>query len=611
VTASLSVVVGRHARQHPGAVAVAEPGLDLTYADLSARAAGLARSLAGAGVPRGGTVVAAVYSLSDLTVAAVASSSLGAVLYPFDIRKLLEARAERVELVAASAVVLAGVPDGAWTGGRPVIYLDEVEPGDLAAAGDTGDGDAGASDAGDGEASDGAATGFVVESERLDAAVRLSRGPAIAAVTDLARILGLTSADRLLVAAVTHSDLVLAGLLASLLSGGAAVSPGRSGPEGDGLCRAISRHDVTVLIAAPKPALLLSEVADADRMSFSALRSVVLARDWVPRRLPAALFRAAGPGLEIYTAWGSAESGLITAMRRADADAGGCPAPLGQLVGDQAVALLGDDGLPAAGELCVTGASVTTGFAGRPDLDALYLTPAGPARSYRTGDRGRRSADGGLELVATAPEPEATAPGGPADTGGRLRAVELAIEEWPAVRMARLIVTSRGPVVAFIETADGVRIEPAELLAALRAQPPADPGALPTLVVTVPSLPVTAAGVVDRVPLAARAERLTSPAAAGPGAASAAGGLAAGSGAARILQAVADVLGIPNLAPDMNLFEVGATSLEIVRVIADLEAELEFDVELEELLDAPQVLTLISQYHAVYPPSPGDPAQRG
>jgi acyl-coenzyme A synthetase/AMP-(fatty) acid ligase/acyl carrier protein len=585
---SLSQAVRQHARQHPDAVAVGEPGLDLTYSDLRARADGLARTLAGVGVAPGSVVVAAVYSLSDLAVAAVASSSVGAVLYPFDIRKLLEARAGRVELVAPSAIVLAGVPDGSWTGACPVIYLDEVEPAaDLVGL----------------PAATGDAAGFLVESERFDAVVRLSWAGTLASVTSLSLMLNLTAADRLLAAAVTHADMVLLALLASLLGGGAAISPGPTAHEGDGLCRAIRRHDVSVLIAAPKSAVLLAEVADADRISFPGLRSVVLARDWVPQRLPASLYRAAGPDLEIFTAWGCAESGIITAAWRAGARASEFPAPLGAPLGDHAVSALGDGGLPGrAGELCSTGTSVAIGFVGRPDLAERYLRPAGAARAYRSGDWGRVSDGGRLELLTARLA-------GHADPAGRLRAAEELIETWLTVRTARLVVTSRGEIVAFVETVGGARIEPGELLADLRDRMSiagSAGGALPALVITMPGLPVTATGVVDRASLAARAERLTSPGAAAPGAV-AAREFPEGSGAARILKTVADVLGIPNLAPDMNLFEIGATSLEIVRVIDGLEAELDFDVELEELLEAPQVVTLISQYHAAHPPSPGLP----
>jgi nonribosomal peptide synthetase protein BlmIII len=552
----------------------------LSYADLAARAAGLRQALASAGVLPGDTVAAAVHGLADLAVTAVASSALGAVLYTLDIRALLDVRAARVRLVAASAIVLAGLPDGPWTDGHRVIHLDEISPGDVPArerAGPPGGPATGA--------------GFAAESERVDAVVHLAWAGLLATVNGLIGRLRLTRHDRLLVAALPHADITMLGLVASLLSGGAAISPGASGPLGDGLCRAIRGHSVTVLVAAPRPAVLLAEVADADGISLPTLRSVLIARDWAPRRLAAALHRAAGTGLEILAGWGSAESGIIAAVRRAGDER--LPVPLGGPLGDQQAMVLGDDGMPAAaGELCCAGASIASGYIGRSDLDQRYFFGSGPSRAYRTGERARLGQDGQIELrpagAVAGPYPE-----------GELRAVELLIEAWPGVRMARVVLTSGRATVAFAETVTGARIDPGQARTDLTAQL-RDAGLAaalaPEMVATLPGLPVTASGVVYLAALAARAERL-----AGPRAATASPGPPGGPGAARILAAVAGTLGVSNLAPDMNLFEVGATSLEIVRVVADLETELEFDVDLGELLDEPFVLTLIGQYHAAHP----------
>jgi nonribosomal peptide synthetase protein BlmIII len=581
--ASLAGAVRGFARGCPAALAVGEPGLELSYGGLAARAGGLSQVLASAGVAPGDTVAAAVHGLSDLAVAAVASSALGAVLYPLDIRALLEARAARMGVVAASAIVLAGVPDGPWTAGRDVIHLDEVPPAE----------DPGGEIAAQAGGHPGGA-GLAAESERADAVLRLGWPGLFATASGLAARLGLTPHDRLLVAALPHADLTFLGLVASLLSGGAVISPGHTGPQGDGLCRAIRAHSVTVLAAAARPAVLLAEIAKADRIALPSLRSVLIARDRAPQRLPAALRQAAGPELEIRTGWGSAECGVIAAVGPACRDGAEFGVPLGAPPGDQQAMVLGATGTPAAsGELCYTGTSVTDGYLGRPDLDHRFFHRGGPGPAYRTGYRARLGQDGQPEFGPAGAVP------GPADSGGQLRAIELLIEAWPAVRLARVVMTSHRQTVAFAETVTGSRIDPGRARADLGARM-RDAGLatalLPALVVTLPGLPVTASGMVHVAALAARAERLT-----GPGAAAGAAG-PEGPEAARILAAVAGALGIPNLAPDMNLFEAGATSLEIVRVVAELEAELDFDVALEELLDAPFVLTLIGQYHAAHPP---------
>jgi len=177
--------------------------------------------------------------------------------------------------------------------------------------------------------------------------------------------------------------------------------------------------------------------------------------------------------------------------------------------------------------------------------------------------------------------------------------VEELIETWSTVRIAR-IVRVGGSRVAFVETRGTVRVDPAALLASLRAQIPAAGLAedmLPTLVVNLPAMPVTSSGAVDCAALASRAEAiLRGPVLPSGPAVSAAGPSAADTAPARILATVAEVLVLPNLAADANLYEVGATSVEIVRAVAELEESLGFEVDLNALLDAPCVQTMIDSY---------------
>jgi acyl carrier protein len=481
--------VRQRAASQPGQLAVAGAGPGLSYQELASRAEGLRQVLARAALRPGQVLAAATYTLADLAITAIAAASLDVTLYPLDIRQPSEAHAARMGQLQAGGVVLAGFPGGLWTGRRPVFHLDEIGPaGPLAPPGPAGG-------------------GITLESEWRDEVVSLDWPGLLAPATELVRLTGLTAADRLIVAALPHTDLVLLGLVSSLLSGGAAILPERPDAGGDGLRRAIEAHRATVLAAAPRSASLLAEIAVADGITLPDLRSILLARDCVPGRLPAALAQVTRNDVQILLA--------------------------GRAAGNE------------------------------------ILGPVGPV--------------------------PAAAPAGPE------RTAEILIEAWSAVRMAAVIATGQGGPVAFVETLGGARVDPPELLADLKARLAASglpASLLPSLVVAVPGLPVTATGVVDRDRLAARARQLAGP---GTDGARAALPQPAGPGPARILESVSDTLGIPGLAADLSLFEVGATSVEIVRVVAELEDELGFEVDLDELLRAPYVRTLIGQYLAAHP----------
>jgi amino acid adenylation domain-containing protein len=154
------------------------------------------------------------------------------------------------------------------------------------------------------------------------------------------------------------------------------------------------------------------------------------------------------------------------------------------------------------GEILLYGEGLALGYLDRDDLSAqafvTHYTPDGPRRVYRTGDRGRYLADGGLEFL------------GRADAQVKLRghrielaSVEAALEEHDAIGQAAVVLrdTDRPEstyIEAFLVTAGP--IEDRELRKWLRSRLSA--GEQPRRFTHVPELPRTTAGKVDRVRLA-------------------------------------------------------------------------------------------------------------
>src|SRR5207302_359206 len=168
------------------------------------------------------------------------------------------------------------------------------------------------------------------------------------------------------------------------------------------------------------------------------------------------------------------------------------------------------------GEICIGGANVARGYLGAPGVTAASFVPdplgGEPAgRLFRTGDRGRRRADGSLEIL------------GRRDAQVKVRAhrvdlfeVETLLGSHPAVREAVLRTRRRegsGEVVidAWVELADAASCSPDELRRWLLARLPEY--AVPASVAVLRALPRAISGKVDRA-------RLTAPAPDGPAAGS-------------------------------------------------------------------------------------------
>jgi len=121
--------------------------------------------------------------------------------------------------------------------------------------------------------------------------------------------------------------------------------------------------------------------------------------------------RALAPACEIYNHYGPTETTVGVLTYLAGAQLPVTPSgtlPLGRALPNCRVYLLDAAGLPVAagerGELCIGGGGVARGYLNRPELTAekFVADPFGAApgaRMYRTGDRGRCTADGDFEFL--------------------------------------------------------------------------------------------------------------------------------------------------------------------------------------------------------------------
>ncbi|MFP2911696.1 amino acid adenylation domain-containing protein, partial [Pyxidicoccus sp. 3LFB2] len=251
-------------------------------------------------------------------------------------------------------------------------------------------------------------------------------------------------------------------------------------------------------------------------------------------------------------------------------------------------------GIP--GELFIGGAQLARGYLGRPELTAEKFVPhpfstTPGERLYRTGDKVRWLADGTLEYL------------GRFDFQVKLRGfrielgeIEAALEQHPAVRTAVALVREDMPgnprLVAYLvpeaelsaQDAAGVSIP--ELRAHLQQRLPEY--MVPAAFVTLPALPLTTNGKLDR-------KALPVPDLTAGGASS----VTPRTPTEELLAGIwCQLLGLPQVGVTDSFFELGGHSLLATQAISRIRSAFQVDLPLRALFEAPTVAALAPRVEA-------------
>ncbi|MEU0149800.1 amino acid adenylation domain-containing protein [Streptomyces sp. NPDC006288] len=573
----------------PGAVAVAHDVGGLSYAELVEQVAVLSGRLRHAGIRPGDPVAVSLHRGPALVSAVLAVLAVGGVYVPLA-PDLPDARRDFLLTDSAAGLVLTEQALRDRFASTPVVLAREGEwPGAAGAATTAPPGvlpyPAGPDDA--------ACLIYTSGSTGTPKGVLVTHGGLRNRVLWSVERYAMTAADRLLQKTTIGFDASMWEFLSPLVSGGTVVTaPADAHRDPSVMAAAMARHRVTLLQLVPSVLRLL--VQEPALAHCTALRLVSSAGEPLSADLCEEL-RAAVPGVEISNTYGPTECSIDSTAHRytgVGLPGSGTVAIGGPLPGvGVSVVGAGDLLVPIGvpGELCVRGVGLARGYLGRPGQTAERFAPDPYAsvpggRWYRTGDLVSWRADGTLEFL------------GRADDQVKIHGVRVEPAEVEAVLLthpgaaAAAVVARPGAHGELELTAYAVpsapqthgRLAPqaaelrADLLARLAERLPA--AVVPSRLVLLDALPLTASGKVDRRALPAPEH----PAQAAHGPAKEHTAVRTATERA-VTEAMSEVLEIPGPGTDEDFFTLGGHSLLAIRLVLRLRRAFGIDLTVAEL----------------------------
>ena len=426
---TVPALFAQQVRRTPDAPAVVWTGGELSYAELDARANGLAHRLIALGVRPEDRVGVLVERSADVAVAVLAVLKAGAAYLPVDHR----APADRMRLMLAGAPVL--ITDERWLDAGRAVHDGQlvlvgmvtpaadppsvpISPNNLAYAEYT-------------SGSTGTPKGVAVRHRDVVALAldrRFRRGH-----------------ERVLMHSPLAFDASTYELWVPLLNGGQVVVAPPVDLDADTLRAVVAEHQVTgVWLTAGLFRIVAQEAPDC----LAGVSEVWTGGDVVPAGAVRRVL-AACPGLVVVDGYGPTETTTFaTAYRMPDQHAVPDIVPIGRPLDNMRVYVLDPDLRPvpvgAPGELYIAGAGLARGYLDRPGLTAqrFVADPFGPpgGRMYRTGDVVRWSAGrrGGVRRPGRRAGQDPRLPG---------RARARSRRRWPATRRSpsAAVVARAGP----------------------------------------------------------------------------------------------------------------------------------------------------------------------
>ncbi|MCF3102091.1 amino acid adenylation domain-containing protein [Streptomyces roseoverticillatus] len=554
--ATLSELFEAQAARTPHATAVVFQDLELSYAELNARANQLARYLVKRGAEPEHLIGLAVPRSAEMMVALLAVLKSGAAYLPVDPGY----PADRITFMLSDARPVMWLTTRAVAGGlprtdTPLIVLDQAGTGEDIGRRATGD-----LDAAEGHRALADHPAYVIYTSgstgrpKGTAVSHRSAGNLVRwAVTEF----GSGQLSRVLASTSLNFDVSVFEMFGPLASGGTIEIV----------------RDVLALTERPEDCgwtgTLISTVPSALSQLLSndvkvAADTVVLAGEALSARAVRDV-RATLPGCRVANIYGPTEATVYATAWYAGDDPDAAPL-IGAPISNVRAYVL-DGGLRlvppgVVGELYLAGAGVARGYVNRPGLTAerFMADPFGPAgsRMYRTGDLVRWTPDGELAFVGRADDQVKV-------RGYRIELGEIegALSRHPDLKQAVVIAHAHEPsgkrLVAYVVPAAGSGVDTADLRGFLRRALP--DYMVPAVFVPLGELPLLPNGKLNRTALPA------------PGLTSVSRTRAPRTPREELLCGLfAQVLDVPEVGAEDNFFELGGDSIMSIQLVSKVRA---------------------------------------
>ena len=398
-------------------------------------------------------------------------------------------------------------------------------------------------------------------------------------IRSMARKPGITRDDRILAITTLSFDISVLEILLPLSIGAQIVLLTRTQAlDGDEISRVLDEQDITVMQATPATWRLLTLNGWQGKLNLKAL----CGGEAISTELATSLLDRAG---ELWNMYGPTETTVWSTCKQLHRD--DLFIAIGSPIDNTQVYVLNDAlhpvpiGVP--GELFIGGDGVARGYHQRPELtaDRFMADPfeGDGARMYRTGDVVRLTADG--ELICL----------GRTDHQVKIRGyrielgeIENVLQNHPQVSECAVTVHERTPgdqrLVAYIRTTSAVAGLFDELKGFVRKDLP--DYMVPAHFETIAAFPMTGSGKIDRNRLPApvfEVEGVEAPALSG-----------------KTQQAVHQIwqqlLGIHQISPQANFFDVGGHSLLMVELTRKLSERFDTKISVTDFLQYPTIAAL-------------------
>ncbi|WP_346364369.1 non-ribosomal peptide synthase/polyketide synthase [Bosea sp. (in: a-proteobacteria)] len=415
----------------------------------------------------------------------------------------------------------------------------------------------------------------------------------------LERTLGPTAGERVLQKTPCGFDVSVWEFFWPLVHGHRLVlAPAGAHRDPAALIALVCEHAVTTLHFVP--AMLQAFLAHPRAAACTSLRRVLGGGESLPPEVARRFFEVL-PGVALHHTYGPTEATVDAASWRCRS--GSLPArlPIGRAVDNLRTWVLDGGMRPVpvggSGELCLGGSSLARGYWCRPARTAAAFVPDPTSRQpggrlYRTGDRVRFAADGSIEFL------------GRIDHQVKIRGIrvelgeiEAALRRHSEVSQAAVLAVPDGTgtnrlVACLVPETDAVAAAE-ELMSWLGARLPA--AMVPAFFVVLERLPLTAAGKVDRDALGRRA--LEAPAAIDVKQSAAPRDPVE----AKLAKIWHQLLGVERVGIDDDFFGLGGHSLLATRLISRIRRELDCELPLRAVFEAPTVAGLARRIATAVP----------